>query len=79
METKYWIIGTNKWNKEDYTEEQAIELSKTLINCENCVDCGDCRDCSDCYYCMGCKNCKKCDFCYWLLDGYNESCYGVLF
>lgn len=79
MKTEYWIIGSNRWSKTLYTKEEAIKLSKTLINCENCEDCRYCRDCVDCNYCEHCQNCKNCDFCSWCSDDHNKSCYGMLY
>ena len=28
----YWVIGTNKWNANIYTKEQAEKYAATLIN-----------------------------------------------
>lgn len=69
METKitedlnYWIIGTNKWSKSEYTKEQAERYSDTLINCQNCSDCSDCSYCSDCSSCSNCSSCRDCSDC----------------
>lgn len=53
----YWIDkNCNKWNCDEYTREQAMALSKTLVNCFDCVNC---RYCSDCNSCHDCSDYKK--------------------
>ena len=59
----YWVIGTNKWNADIFTKEEAENEEKTLINCSNCIDCISCSNCNDCSFCIGCNNCVKCHFC----------------
>jgi hypothetical protein len=62
----YWVIGTNKWNANIFTKEEAEKQEKTLINCSNCIDCIRCRNCSgcrDCSSCSGCIDCNKCIDC----------------
>ena len=62
----YWIVSGNAWSKSKYTQKEAKELAKTLINCERCIDCSDCRFCSDCSSCSFCsysRFCSDCSFC----------------
>lgn len=66
MENNYWIIGSNKYSKDKYTEEKAIELSKSLINCVNCIDCMCCEDCTNCKSCQFCKDCHNCFWCFFV-------------
>lgn len=42
---KYWEVEGNFWSKSKYSKAQAIELSKSLINCQNCIDCLRCGAC----------------------------------
>ena len=59
-----WIDeNNNSWNCFFYTEERAIELSKTLSNCSDCRNCSDCSDCSNCIGCSDCSNCSNCIYC----------------
>ena len=64
----YWVIRTNKWDANIYTQEQAEKYADTLINCENCTNCRDCRncryciDCIDCSYCRNCSDCSDCSY-----------------
>ena len=67
---KYWKdFNNNKWSKNRYSYEEALEYSRTLVNCRNCINCLDCRncknctDCIDCSCCTGCCNCFGCVFC----------------
>ena len=70
----YWVDeNNNRWDIEIYTEEQAEEFSKSLVNCYNCYNCCDCHDCDNCYdcenctHCLNCRNCnnsKSCNSCY---------------
>ena len=65
----YWVIGTNKWDANIYTQEQAEKNAETLINCTNCIscsycsDCSDCRSCRSCSYCSYCSDCSDCSYC----------------
>lgn len=54
----YVDVNGNKWNVEAYTEEEAISLSKTLINCSDCVNSSNCLNCVECYNCTYCINCN---------------------
>lgn len=43
----YWTDRHgNGWSVTVNTKEQAIEKSRSLIDCYACVDCYDCRDCN---------------------------------
>lgn len=58
---KYWIDGNyNKWTKNKYTKQKAMELSKTLFGCTFCTDCVDCVNCHGCISCNGCVWCADC-------------------
>ena len=74
----FWVIGTNKWDANFYSKEEAQKFSSTLIDCLNCInctncsgcrycsycsDCSYCRYCSDCSYCSGCRDCSYCSDC----------------
>lgn len=63
----YWIDSNgNRWSNVKYTKEEALEFSRTLINCSGCINCSycdDCRQCEDCHYCYCCKGSAKCKFC----------------
>ncbi len=68
----YMDENGNCWSKDKFTEEEAIEKSKTLINCFHCLNCEngnechycvECLDCDNCYKCVNCKNCKNCVKC----------------
>lgn len=60
---KCWEVDGNFWSKSKYSKAQALELSKSLINCRNCIDCLNCVNCSDCISCYGCENCGSCVEC----------------
>lgn len=60
----YWIDeNNNKWDCNFYSEEKAIELSKTLIYCDNCFNCSYCSSCRYCHYCHYCDYCRDCSGC----------------
>lgn len=60
----YWVVGTNKWDTDIYTQEQAEKYAGTLFNCSNCINCSYCRNCHDCYYCHSCNYCNYCHSCH---------------
>ena len=61
----YWTDeNNNRWDIEIYTEEQAENFSKSLVNCRNCYNCHDCRNCRNCHDCRNCCDCCDCDYCY---------------
>lgn len=60
---KYWEVDGNFYSKSKYSKAQAIELSKSLTDCQNCIDCLNCVNCSDCISCYGCENCGSCVEC----------------
>ena len=54
--------NNNVWVLSEYTLDEAIEASKTLVNCEWCVNCHHCKDsknCLDCVDCRGYENLKN--------------------
>lgn len=66
----FWVDKNNNcWDSLIYTQEEALEHSKSLVNCKDCINCENlmfckgCRDCKDCYACKNCKDCKDCSFC----------------
>lgn len=61
----YYYIDGNYFAKWKYTYEDALEISKTLINCTECIDC---QNCTNCVGCVGCKNCTDCVECTWCED-----------
>lgn len=67
LENGFWVdTNKNAWDCESYTEVEAKQLSKTLINCKgmlNCCHCNSCRYCASCSYCNDCKNCSRCSYC----------------
>lgn len=66
----YWVDKNgNRWHKAIYTEGDATEKSKALVNCKNCTNCTKCENCTDCTDCEDCKNCTNCKNCY-----YCENC-----
>ena len=58
-----WEVNGNYWSKDKYSYDEAVELSKTMVNCDNCLDCSDCVDCKKCVDCNSCDNCENCDGC----------------
>jgi hypothetical protein len=66
----YWVDeNNNKWNEANCSEEQAIENSKSLINCSHCSDssdlfyCSYCFNCSDLFHCFNCSDLFHCSDC----------------
>lgn len=64
---EYWFDqNNNQWSTSLFTEEEAFNHSKTLINCTECRDCYNCigstllRDCSECINCLWCHSSKDC-------------------
>ena len=79
--------NNNRWSIENTPLTEAIEKSKTLVNCrdcfncfncndcEKCWDCVDCYECNDCWKCENCDNCEECNHCIACLDCYDcEDC-----
>lgn len=56
----FWIDENgNKWNARYFSKEEALDYSKSLINCENCINCYDsdnCRKCRDIDFGVGVVN-----------------------
>lgn len=60
----YWVDeNRNKWNTILYTEQEALQHSKSLVNCEGCINCVDCIYCKGCINCIRCKFCRDCENC----------------
>ena len=75
----YWIDESeNCWDSKIYSEQEAQQASKSLVNCYKCVNCADCEnchhnqncrdcqnsyDCHDCFDCVDCNCCKNCLAC----------------
>ena len=75
----FWVdSNNNKWNTDKYSKDEALQLSKSLINCSNCRDCYNCsicRDCRGCSYCHYCRDCRDCSDCLDCLDcSYCSNC-----
>lgn len=60
----FWVDDhNNQWSTNIYHEDEAEQLSKTLIACKNCCNCRDCNYCHDCNHCYNCSNCRNCNDC----------------
>jgi len=59
----FWVIGTNKWDANFYSKEEAQKFSSTLIDCLNCINCTNCSGCRYCSYCSDCSYCRDCRGC----------------
>ena len=35
----YWTDGNNKWDSKKYSQAEAENASKKLVNCKNCINC----------------------------------------
>ncbi len=64
----------NSWNVEKYSELEATELAKTLVNCNGCMDCSFCVGCSSCKECSFCTDCSSCENCKYVFNLSNEQC-----
>ena len=53
----------NSWDLKKCDIEEAIEYSKTLVNCKDCEDCQNCTNCETCFGCEWCEDCKHCTWC----------------
>lgn len=61
-ENGYWIDdNNNRWNCNNFSEDEAMINS---FNCNNCYDCHNCHNCDSCYECHNCHNCHDCHSCY---------------
>lgn len=69
-----WWVGSNSWDANIYSQEEAEKHSITLKNCNNCFNCRSCRscrscsDCSYCRYCSDCSDCNSCSYCRYCSD-----------
>lgn len=64
FESGFWTdANNNKWECSFYTETNAEQLSKTLVNCRNMINCSYCTNCSYCMDCKGCSDCRECTNC----------------
>lgn len=78
--TTLYDKNNNSWNLENFsTIEEAIEISKTLVNCKNCVDCINCDECVDCENCEYCLNCWHCSDCSNLKNGARKPSLSLFF
>lgn len=66
----FWVDESkNIWSCNRYTEDQALNASRNMINCGNCINCWDCINCyscenlKECVNCTYCENCEKCINC----------------
>ena len=59
-----WDKNDNRWDLNIYASlDEALEASKSLVNCKNCINCDDCTNCIYCENCDGCRDCKNCRNC----------------
>ena len=62
---KYWVDENNNfWSIENYTEEQAEQLSLSLVGCRYCVNCECCEYCEYCNDCWRSSFLTDCIVCY---------------
>ena len=61
--TNLFDKNNNCWNLEEFSLEEAIKASKTLVNCKECSNCVDCQNCDFCSWCKNCEGCKNCWYC----------------
>ena len=60
----FWVDKNNNcWDSLIYTQEEALEHSKSLVNCIDCVNCEKCTNCKDCVNCENCVDCEECKNC----------------
>lgn len=60
----YWKDHNgNLWSKANYTEEEALAESKTLLQCRGCLDSKNLDHCNFCNYCEDCTACHDCTSC----------------
>lgn len=53
LKNKRWWVGSNSWNSDAYSKEEAEKMANTLVNCDNCYNCSYCSSCS---YCSDCRS-----------------------
>ena len=56
----------NRWSASKYYEEEAQQLSWSLLHCTGCINCKNCTNCNyciDCEYCNNCIDCQNCSDC----------------
>ena len=59
----YWMDENgNYWNATTTTGKQAVEYSKSLVNCKGCKDCKGCTSCVYCNECRACIDCVNCNY-----------------
>ena len=64
IDNKYWMDNYgNRWNSNQYTKDEAIAASNTLVDCVGCTDCSYCTDCIHCNNCTNCTGCICCEDC----------------
>ena len=55
----------NRWDLDIYASlDEALETSKSLVNCTNCTNCDDCTNCTNCDNCIECEECEDCWHCF---------------
>lgn len=70
----HWVDDNlNTWTVRDYSKQEALKLSKSLVSCIKCTNCSYCKDCVGCVDCVrcnecnlstSCNSCRFCDLCY---------------
>lgn len=83
IDEKYGLVyvdeNNNMWDADLYSEEEAKELSETLVDCKNCfnsknlIECENCVECSFCNDCEDCEYCSYCDVCVACVDCHNSA------
>ncbi len=68
LKNKRWWVGSNSWNSDAYSKEEAEKMANTLVNCDNCYNCSYCSSCSYCRYCSYCSDCSDCRYCSSCID-----------
>ena len=63
LKNNRWWVGSNSWNADLYSQDEAEKCAGTLKNCNNCFNCSSCSDCSDCSSCSYCSSCRSCRSC----------------
>ena len=72
IEQEYRLVNSflydkndNRWDLDIYASlDEALETSKSLVNCTNCTNCDDCTNCTNCDNCIECEECEDCWHCF---------------
>lgn len=79
LEKGYWVDkNNNSWKVKRFSKEEAMRMSKSLIDCVDCVNCYnsigsvDCKNSNSLIDCWNLKNSSYCIKCSFLEDAFNE-------